>query len=509
MNYGTARTRRQFLVQSGAWLAAAAAAQAWQRKFSTDPFQLGVASGDPSPDGFVIWTRLAPELLFGGGMAPENVPVSWEVAADERMSRILKKGRVVATPEMAHSVHVEVHGLEPNRWYWYRFNTGGVESTIGRSRTFPRAGDTVDQVKFAFASCQHYEGGYYTAYQHMADEDLDLVIHLGDYIYEYAMNPGGVRQHLGGEAITLLAYRNRYAQYRTDPDLQRAHAMFPWITVADDHEVQNNYAAAVPQDTVPHEEFLKRRASAYQAYYEHMPLRRASVPVAAAMQLFRRATFGNLANFHVLDTRQYRSDQPCGDGSVQLCPEALSENLQVLSGEQERWLFDGLERSRTKWNVLANPDPIMKFDWKNGPEEAFNMDGWYEVPRTRLLEFLSERSIRNAVFVAGDYHSNWVVDLKTDFRNMSSPVIATEFIGTSISSGGDGSEASVGTTYNVPENSQVKHYSNLRGYVRCAITPKQWQADLRVVPYITRPGAPISTSASFVVEDGRAEAMPA
>src|SRR5689334_11217783 len=415
---GTAWNRRRFLIQSSAWLAMAAAGHAWQRKFSTNPFQLGVASGDPSADGFVIWTRLAPEPLLGGGMLEENVPVSWEVALDERMSRIVKKGRVVATPDMAHSVHVEVQGLQPNRWYWYRFNTGGVESTIGRSRTFPRATDAADQVKFAFASCQHYEGGYYTAYQHMAEEDLDLVIHLGDYIYEYAMYPRAVRQHLGGEAVTLLAYRNRYAQYRTDPDLQRAHAMFPWITVPDDHEVQNNYADAVPQDTVPREEFLKRRASAYQAYYEHMPLRRAAVPNAASMQLFRRSAFGNLANFHVLDTRQYRSDQPCGDGDQPLCPEALSQNLQILSASEERWLFDGLERSRTKWNVLANPDPIMKFDWMKGPGEEFNMDGWYEVARTRLLNFLSERRIANPVFVAGDYHSNWVVDLKTNYRNM-------------------------------------------------------------------------------------------
>src|SRR5690242_2786427 len=191
MNSGTARTRRQFLAQSGAWLAAAAAGQAWQRKFAENPFQLGIASGDPSADGFVIWTRLAPEPLLGGGMPEENVPVDWEVASDERMSRIVKKGRVVATPDMAHSVHVEVQGLQPNRWYWYRFNTGGVESAIGRSRTFPRATDKVDQVKFAFASCQQYEAGYYTAYQHMAEEDLDLIVHLGDYIYEGGMNPVG------------------------------------------------------------------------------------------------------------------------------------------------------------------------------------------------------------------------------------------------------------------------------------------------------------------------------
>ena len=242
-------------------------------RFRTSPFTLGVASGDPTAEGVVLWTRLAPDPLTGGGMPPVDVEVSWLIAADDRLRKVVRRGQTVASPEWAHSVHVEAEGLDPARWYWYQFRAGDQLSPIGRTRTLPREGAATSRLRFAFVSCQNYEIGYFTAYRHAAAEDLDVIFHLGDYIYEGAGSPGRPRSHAGPELITLDDYRTRYAVYKTDADLQAAHAAFPWIVTWDDHEVQNNYAGAVSQDNDPPEVFLTRRAAAYQAYYEHMPLR--------------------------------------------------------------------------------------------------------------------------------------------------------------------------------------------------------------------------------------------
>ena len=222
-------------------------------------------------------------------------------------------------------MHVEVEGLEPAREYFYRFKAGSEISPVGRTKTAPVPGAAIAQMRFAFASCQMYEHGYYTAYGHMSEEDLDLVVHLGDYIYEYGINEyiarsGNVRRHDGPKIFTLPAYRNRYALYRSASNLRRAHAAFPWVVTWDDHEVENNYADGTPGGDRPVEEFLRRRTAAYQAYFEHMPLRRSSVPQGPDMLLHRRITYGNLAEFSVLDTRQYRDDQAAGGGVDPLIP---------------------------------------------------------------------------------------------------------------------------------------------------------------------------------------------
>ena len=286
------------------------------RAFS--PFKLGIASGDPTPTGVVLWTRLAPDPLEGGGMPPVPVDVRWEVAEDDKMTQVVRRGVVRAAPEWAHSVHADVEGLRPDRWYWYRFDVGDSASAIGRTRTLPPLGAPADRLRFAFVSCQHFETGYFTAYRHLAAEDLDLVFHLGDYIYENAGDPeaGRIRVHSSDEITTLEDYRNRYAQYRTDPDLQAAHAAFPWWVTWDDHEVDNNYANDISENDDPRDAFLLRRAAAYQAYYEHMPLRRAQIPKGPALRLYRDFSYGSLTSFFILDTRQYRTNQPCGDSSV-------------------------------------------------------------------------------------------------------------------------------------------------------------------------------------------------
>jgi len=510
--------RRVFLLGAGSLVSLALAGQLTSRvlaapKFSADPFSLGVTSGDPLPDGVVLWTRLAPDPLNGGGMTPERVAVEWQVATDEKMQKVVQRGTAWATPELAHSVHAEVRGLQPNRWYWYQFKVGAALSPIGRTRTAPAIGARLDRLAFAFASCQHYEQGLFTAYQHMAAEDLDLVVHLGDYIYEGGMSTSNnrVRQHNGPEIMTLADYRNRHALYKTDPHLQLAHRNFPWVVVWDDHEVDNNYAGVIEEHNAPREDFLKRRAQAYQAYYEHMPLRRSSMPKGPDMQLYRRLSYGNLAEFLMLDTRQYRTDQPCGDGSKVRCAEAFDPNATMTGPQQERWLLDGLSRSRARWNVIGQQVMMAQYDSGVGEEQKFSMDKWdgYPAARNRILSFLLNRRPSNPIVITGDIHSNWVADLKADFDNPKSATVGTEFVGTSISTSGDGSDTRPQVQAQLPENPHIKFHNSQRGYVRCHITPQNWQSDYRVVSAVTTPNAPITTRASFVVENGKAGAQRA
>ena len=475
-------------------------------EFAGPPFSLGVASGDPTPDGVVLWTRLAPVPLGGGGMPDEAVEVGWTVARDERMTQVVQRGTVVATPAGGHTVHVEVEGLESDRWFWYRFRSGSEVSRVGRTRTLPAAGARVNELRMAFVSCQHYETGFFTAYRHMLEDDLDLVFHLGDYIYEYDGRDGRARKHTGDEIELLRDYRNRYALYRMDPDLQAAHARFPFIVTWDDHEVDNNYAGDTSEEEgFAAELFLRRRAEAYQAYFEHMPLRRSSIPAGPRMQLYRQFSYGDIASFFVLDTRQYRTDQPCGDGRKPACDEVMAGDATMLGEAQEQWLVDGLDRSSSRWNVLPQQVMMARVDSGSGGVERLSLDQWagYEAPRRRLMEFLATRRPANPVVLTGDIHTNWVTDLKVDYTDEASPVVGTEFVGTSISSGGDGADVRDGTAAILSQNPWVRFFNNQRGYVRCAITPQTWTADYRVLEYVTHQGSPIATRASFVVEDGR------
>jgi alkaline phosphatase D len=499
--------RRAFLARTGQYFALTVASPYFSlgQSLPVNPFRLGVASGDPTSDGVVLWTRLAPDPLNGGGMPSQRFDVEWHVAADEQMTKLVRHGKVTATPDLGHSVHVDVRGLEPARWYWYRFRAGSHVSATGRTRTAPDARSMVDKLSFAFASCQHYETGHFTAYQHMANEDLDLIVHLGDYIYESPVRTDRPRKHNGPEPNSLNDYRNRHALYKLDPDLQKAHGLFPWIVTWDDHELDNNYANDKAEDGAPRDQFLERRANAYQAYYEHMPLRRTAMPRGSSLLLYRRLAFGNLAEFSVLDTRQYRTDQPCEDGNKPQCPEALSENATILGSQQEKWLFDGFGRSQLKWNIVAQQVMMAKVDRGPGDSHLYAMDQWngYEAARNRVLRFLHEKRPSNPVVITGDIHSNWAADLKLDFSSTQSPTVGSEFVGTSISSGGNGGDTNPVVDAYLPKNPHVRFYNNQRGYVRCSITPGRWQSDYRVLPYVEKPGAEIKTRASFVVEDGR------
>ena len=509
--------RRAFLLSGMAAYGASArqlfaAAPALQHPtFPTSPFTLGVCSGDPTPDGVVLWTRLAIDPLNGGGMPEQRVEVQWQIATDDRLSRVVRSGKTTASPEWGHAVHVEVSGLQPHSWYWYQFRAGNELSPIGRTRTFPRAKADVDRLRFAIASCQHFEAGLYTAYQHMAEEDLDLVMHLGDYIYESPGRDNLVRKHVGGELMTVDDYRNRYAQYRSDPALRAVHALFPFLVVWDDHEVDNDYAGFAQEAGDPVEQFALRRAAAYKAYYEHMPLRRSSVPRGALLQLYRPFDYGKLASISMLDTRQYRTDQPCGTIVSAPCAGAADPSATLLGAVQERWLMNRLDRSQAAWNFLAQQIPMARLDRFAGPERRFSMDKWdgYEASRARLLRFIGDRTPSNPVTLAGDVHNNWVNDLRLNVEDPSTPIVATEFVGTSITSTGDGSDRSPQMDAMVSENECVRFANNQRGYVRFDLTPKALRADFRVVEYVSKPGSPIKTRASFVVEDGRPGAKEA
>ncbi len=416
----------------------------------SNPFTLGVASGDPDSQSVVLWTRLAPDpLVPGGGMENQFVPVAWEIADDDQMKSIVGRGSEVASPQLGHSVHVEVQGLRPDRWYWYRFRVGDFESQIGRTRTMPSSNAMPRSVRFAVTSCQNYEQGLFTAYEQMLLDQVDLVLHLGDYIYEYeAGTKGKVRTHLGKELSSLDDYRIRYAQYRSDPLLQQMHKQCPWLVTWDDHEFDNNCAGDISEEkNVDPVDFLIRRANAYQAYYEMMPLRRGQLPRGCELTLYRQASFGQLANFMILDTRQYRTDQPNDDKRSPLNEAALAKTNSLLGREQRNWLCRELISSSTTWNVLAQQVMMGLVGFaKEGEPLQYSMDQWpgcaYE--RMQLMKFLADRRVSNPVVLTGDIHSNWVNELRVDDRRVEEPIVATEFVATSLSSGGNGVDKPTG-----------------------------------------------------------------
>ena len=467
-----------------------------------DPFLLGVASGDPWPTSVVLWTRLAPEPLAEdgrGGMPRRGVIVQWQVAADPGFRDVVRDGYATADPAWAHSVHVEVDGLQPGREYFYRFRAEGHVSPVGRTRTAPAVGSSPGEARFAVASCANYEEGWFTAYRRLAEEEPDLVLHLGDYLYEgpEVGEPGErhVRGHLGGETSTLAGYRQRHAQYKADADLQCAHAAAPWAVVFDDHEVDANWAGYHPQ--TPQRHFSSRRAAAFRAYYEHMPLRRSSLPHGPHLPVFRRLAWGDLATVHLLDTRQYRADQVCGDARVVGCAARQRPDRSMLGSRQERWLDRGLSSSAARWDLLAQQVFMAPKDSLPGPLAEYAMDGWdgYAAARRRLLR--SARAARNPVVLTGDVHRHYANDLLLEER-----LVASELVTTSISSGGDGSERTALTDVQLAENPHLHWADSRRGYLMLRLGEQRLQADFRALPFVSRPGASASTAASFRLADG-------
>jgi alkaline phosphatase D len=490
-----------------------------------DPFSLGVASGAPRPDGFVLWTRLAPDPLSAdpaagmvGGMTGGDHEIGYEIAGDPAFRRIVQSGRTRAEAAFAHSVHLAVHGLEPARPYWYRFHLGPWVSAAGRAMTAPAPGSPVAAMRFGYCSCSNYEQGYFAAYRHLAEEAPDLVIFLGDYIYESVdKSPAAVRHHNDGKAATTLAlYRNRYAQYRLDPDLQRLHAAASCLATWDDHEVENDYAGDWSQDLIPPAVFSKRRTAAYQAFYEHMPLDPAiSKPSGDAMRIYGSLDWGALLRICVLDGRQYRSREACygpgkGGGHVetlQSCPELADPARSMLGGTQERWLHDALAASPARWNLIAQ-DVLMarvQSTRKDGSHGVWT-EAWdgYPAARKRLLTHLRDGRIANPVVIGGDNHAFWANDLKPDFDDVTAPAVATEFIGGSITSWGPPYQA---TMKIIAGNPHVRFFeSRKRGYALADLTATRMETRFQIVTDAADPDAGKQTLARFVTESGKAGA---
>jgi alkaline phosphatase D len=476
----------------------------------SDPFRLGVASGDPWPDGFVLWTRLAVEPLAEdglGGMPRAAIAVLWEVAEDPRMRRVVRRGAVTARPQHAHSVHVTLRDLRPGREYWYRFSVGSWVSETARTRTAPAPWSMPESLAMSFASCSQYEHGFFTAYRRLAEDEPDLILHLGDYQYEYTAGvyvaPGGnPRDHAGPETTDLATYRQRHAQYKTDADLQAAHAVAPWLVIWDDHEVDNNWADEINEKPEDQAGFLARRAAAFQAYYENMPLRRSSAPAGIDLRLYRRAPWGRLVNFHMLDTRQYRDDQACGDGYDD-CPEADDPNRTITGDAQERWLINGFRQSNARWDVIgsrcsspsATPTPVIRRScrWTPGTATPPRASG---SPAAGWTPTCATRSCSPATCT------------RTGPATSSSTTTTTthEPSAPSWSAPRSPPTATGRTPPRVPTRGSrttrtCSSRTALRGYVRTTITREEMVADFRCLPYVSRPGAPAFTRASFTIHD--------
>ena len=478
-------------------------------------FPLGVFSGDPNAHSVVIGTRLAPEPLTGGGLT-KPVLVRWEVAADPGMRQTLRGGLTLALPARGGSVQVVVYGLPADRWLYYRFAALGERSRVGRTRTFPRPGEACPSLRFALASCQDYRTGLYTSYKDMLEQRLDFVLHVGDYLYEDGSAAGALRSHTtgsgpDGEIVTVDDYRNRYAQYRLDEDLRNAHAQLPFLVTWDDHEVDNNYAAGLSEigGAVEGEAFLARRDAAYRVYSEVMPLRPENRPQSPYRQLQRRLRFGKLADLYILDTRRYRTDQPCGDGFTANCGEEANPAATLLGVDQERDLFRALERSRATWNVLAQQIMITRWNiarFSGAPVPIVNMDAWdgYTAARQRLTDFLAATRPSNPVVLTGDIHSHFAADVLQDFDDPTS-IVAAEIVGTSISSTFVGSAPARQALKQATllDNPHIKYQEGaLRGYVVCDVSPNEWVATFKGVLDSASPDSAVIDLAEARIRSG-------
>lgn len=472
-----------------------------------EAFALGVASGDPTTDAVILWTRLAPDPLAddgSGGMGPDDVEVWWELAADDGFAEIVASGTVTASAAHGHAVHVDATGLAAGTAYWYRFRAGEVQSPVGRTATLPDG--SPDRFGVAVVNCQMYESGAYAAYRHLAEEEgVDLVAHLGDYIYEYPGGSGEGRHSAPDRMVETLAdYRIRYASYKADPDLQAAHARFPFVATWDDHEVMNNYLGDTAPDDATAEAVRARRTAAYQAWWEHLPVR-LDPPVDGELRVYQALDVGDLARLHLLDERQYGDEPPCrNDESTGLdegdCPEVDEERTR-LGDEQEAWLAESLADSPARWNLLGNPVVLAGVD-AGTDEPSYYLDTWdgYPRARARLIDLLADAA--NPVVLTGDYHAGMVLDvLETPF-DPSSTVVAPEFMAPPISSALFPADVSARTP-------QLRQQLNAHGYLTVEVAPEQVTVAFRTLGDVTDPDTDVTTAATWVVDAGDPVARPA
>ena len=498
------------------WLAPATQAQtlssasgaAQGPRWQVDPFSLGVASGQPQPDSVVLWTRLH-MAEADAPLKAQAINVVCEVFADAALRQPVRQWRVQTDAARAHSVHVVATGLQPGRPYWYRFVCGSASSPVGRARTSPGVNDAVDRLRIALASCQHYEQGYFAAHREMAQRDLDLVLFVGDYIYESSNPQYMLRQHLGGVPKSLDEYRDRHAQYKSDADLRACHAAHTWLMTWDDHEVVNDYANDLDRNFTDPQVFLRRRAAAYQAYFEHMPVRLG--PDAAKpsqMRIHDRMAWGRLADLWTLDCRQYRDHHACpdpmrGGGRVVVGCDALADpSRSMLGTAQEQWFTEGLTRSTKRWKLVAQSTQ-MSSSGVNTPlgRSAFT-DGWdgYPQARARWLDTVAQAGLQNVVVLGGDVHMNVAAQLRVQPNDERSPVVASEIVTTSVTSRGLGEKLLAQIRDSNPDILHAR--SDERGYTLLDIKPEGMRAEFMTTPNPAQAQGVFKAQAQWLVRAG-------
>lgn len=490
-------------------------------QFRDDPFTLGVASGMPRPDSVVLWTRLAPRPYEPlGGLPNAPITVRWELAHDEQFSRLVRSGEVRVSPEHAHSVHVEVTALPADRRFFYRFIVGkgmaSLASPVGRTKTAPAADAPVARLRLALASCQHYEQGSYVAHRDIAAQDLDLVLFVGDYIYESSNPRFLLRPHEGPVPTTLAGYRSRHATYKLDADLRASHAAHPWVLTWDDHEVVNDYAGDRVRGDLGLDThlFLRRRAAAYKAYFEHMPISPRMAPQGPAMRIHDRYLWGQLAELWTLDTRQYRSVQACADGRaggslVGGCNELLEPSRTLLGEEQSRWLQQGLAQSVRPWKLLAQGSQMSEATLPSPLGRRVQSDGWdgYPLARQQLLRTIADGQLQGVLSLGGDVHRHVAANVRALAGDEKSPVLASEFVCSSISSR---SLPDVAMALLRNANPDMVHArSDERGYALVDITPNSATCDFRATPFPARSDATLYSQARYLVQAEHTGVYPA
>ena len=478
----------------------------------SDPFTLGVASGDPDSHSVVLWTRLAPAPLQpDGGMPPITVPVNWEVATDDAMRQVVRRGTAEARPEEGHSIHVVADGLEAGRPYWYRFTTQQAQSRIGRTRTLPAPGTKPARFRLAVAGCQRIEQGYFTGWGDIARSDIDAVFHYGDYIYEYKLNPAQISKRIGrdvpSEVLPLLSnlsqYRMRYALYKLDPDLAAAHAAHPFITSFDDHEISNDWGGDFNGSHVmSREAFLRLRAAAFQAFYENSPMRPEQRPHGSAVKAYRSLDVGSLVRIASLDTRQFRSPPACGKPATQHCDQRYGAGRSMIGAEQEQWLKSLFARGDVPWTLLGNQVMMMQFRHRDQKLDIVDTDKWdgAAAARRRLMQAAQDYKLSGLVTVTGDIHRSFAGNLKVDFDDDKAVPVGAEFVATSMSSVGDGSPEQDSGARFLAANPHMRYYDGRRGYVVCDFNERRCEAIYRGIDVVSKPNAPVTTIASFTVD---------
>lgn len=478
---------------------------------ATEAFSLGVASGDPLEDRIMLWTRVFP----ADTASTDNIEVAFDMATDEEFENLVASGIAEATAQLAHSVHVDVTGLDPDTWYYYRFRAGDQNSAVGRTRTFPAADAEVDRFKFVFASCQDFQWGYYGAWKNAAAEkDLDAVVFLGDYIYEMSLgdlspDKSGERVWATPEAMTLEHYRTRYGQVKGDASLRAMHEKAPWIITFDDHEVSDNYAGDVGGSDMEEPNSRDRRLAAYQAWFEHMPIRLPDAPAGASADDFddlpinRAFRFGTLANMFVIETRQHADVPACrtttGYMADQgpLCSATDDPDRSNLGEAQEDWLYEQIDKADAQWNILANP--VMLADMNIGTPEApeYYRDMWIGYPsaRERLLAKIVDSGIKNPVTITGDWHASYVLDVQSDPHGDDPKSVMPEFLVTAISS--------IVFPQDYRDHSpQVRYFEPLNGYAKVTVTPATFECTFCHLENVWDPDSAIASRSTWTLADG-------